>query len=264
MEGLRTLGTLLISNGYVKKIRPMDKLNTYKNIRQFRKLLSDAQILFRDIAGDAAQKAAHRVNPTEDELAQIDRPAQDNVWHDVPDMSQKHVKDQLRHTLDRNKPVHRDDLRQAAIQADDPGHSRDSRDTTSRYGTQSIVDARTGLKTGVDHLRDRAHENIPDEHQDRTKRQWQSTKDYLNDKFHEDRRKQTIWRMKKMVVEIQGHQDYQQAIDTLLSLAENYRGHAKSVAGEGRSQVEAAHEDDHLRLAESQLKVSRYQEVLLR
>ncbi len=42
LDGLRTLGTLIISNG------------------QFRKLLNDAQILLRDMAGDAAQKTANK------------------------------------------------------------------------------------------------------------------------------------------------------------------------------------------------------------
>ena len=61
-----------------------------------------------------------------------------------------------------------------------------------------------------------------------------------------------------MVVEIQGRPDYQQAVDTLLRLAENYRGHAMSLVGEGRSQLSGAHEDDHLKLAENQLKVYNY------
>jgi len=245
LEGLRTLGTLILSNG------------------QFRKLLSDAQILFRDIAGDAAQKAAHRVNPNEDQLAQIDRPAQDNVWHDVPDMSGGNLKQQMRQNFDRNKPVHREDLKQAAgnaAQTANPDDSRDPRDVTGRaahdqrFGTQSGVDATSGFQAGATHLRDRIQENVPDEHQDRAKRQWHSTKDYMNDKFNEDRRKQTIWRLKKMIVEIQGHRDYQQAIDTLLELAENYRGHASSAVGEGRSQISGAHDDDHLKMAENHLK----------
>lgn len=245
LEGLKTLGTLIISNG------------------QFRKLLNDAQILFRDIAGDAAQKAATRVNPTEDELAQIDRPAQENVWHDVPDISKDNLKQQLRHTVDRNKPVRREDLREAAGTATQTAHPEDSRDPRDvadrvaqdqRYGTDSGVDARSGLQAGATHLRDRARENVPDEHQDRANKKWNSTRDYMNNKFNEDRRKQTIWRLKKMIVEIQGHSDYQQAIDTLLRLAENYRGHARTAVGEGKSQVSGAHEDDHLQMAENQLK----------
>jgi len=243
LEGLRTLGTLIISNG------------------QFRKLLQDAQILFRDIAGDAATKAARKVNPTEDELNQIDRPAPDNQWHDVPD--KERLKQQARETVDRNKPISRDEVRQAAgnaTQAADPNGSRDPRDVAhraaedQRYGTGHGVDARGGVQAGVDTLRDRMRENIPDEHQDRAKRQWGSTKDYFGDKMNDDRRRQTIYRLKKMVVEIQGHPDYQQAIDTLLGLAENYRGHAKTAVGEGRSQVEGAHNDNHLQSAEGALK----------
>lgn len=245
IEGLRTLGTLIISNG------------------QFRKLLSDAQILFRDIAGDAAQKAAHRVNPSEEELAQIDRPAQDNVWHDVPDLSKGNLKQQFRQSVDRNKPVHREDLQEAAgtaTQAAHPDNSRNPREVADRvaqdqqYGTDSGVDARSGLQAGAHDLRQRARENIPEEQQDRAKKQWHSTRDYMNTKFNEDRRKQTIWRLKKMVVEIQGHADYQEAVDTLLRLAESYRGHARTAAGEGKSQVSGAHDDDHLQTAENQLK----------
>ena len=237
---------------------------TIKN-SQFRKLLNDAQILFRDIAGDAAQRAAIRVNPTEDELAQIDHPAQENVWHDVPDLSKDNLKQQLRHTIDRNKPAHREDLREAAGTATQAAHPEDSRDPRGvadrvaqdqRYGADSGVDARSGLQAGAAHLRDRARENIPDEHQDRANKKWSSTRDYMNSKFNEDRRKQTIWRLKKMIVEIQGHLDYQQAIDTLLRLAENYGGHTRAAVGEGRSQVSGAHEDDHLQVAENQLKVS--------
>jgi len=243
LDGLRTLGTLIISNG------------------QFRKLLQDAQILFRDIAGDAATKAARRVNPSEDELSQIDRPAPDNQWHDVPD--KERLKQQARETIDRNKPLSRDEARQAVgntTQAADPNGSRDPRETANkaaqdqRHGTNNGVDARSGVKAGVDTLRDHMRENIPDEHQDRAKRQWGSTKNYFGDKLNEDRRKQTIYRLKKMVVEIQGHPDYHEAVDTLLNLAENYRGHAKSAVGEGRSQVHGAHNDNHLQSAEDALK----------
>lgn len=76
LEGLRTLGTLIITNG------------------QFRKLLSDASVLFRDMAGDAASKAADRVSPSADDLARIDEPAPDNTWHDKPDFSKDNIKKQ--------------------------------------------------------------------------------------------------------------------------------------------------------------------------
>ena len=61
--------------------------------------MNDATILIRDIAGDAAQKAANQVNPNEDQLAQIDKPADDNVWHDVPDVSSGGIRNQLQNAL---------------------------------------------------------------------------------------------------------------------------------------------------------------------
>jgi len=33
------------------------------------------------------------------------------------------------------------------------------------------------------------------------------TKEYLSDKIPKERREQTIWRLKKMVIEVQGHAD---------------------------------------------------------
>lgn len=216
------------------------------------------------MAGDAASKAAHRVQPSEDQLAQIDRPAEDNVWHDAPNFSKDHLKNRFNEEKNRNKPISRDEARDAthnATQAAHPDDSADPRDAArhvaqdQRYGTNSGVDAKGGLNTAMDQFKDRVNQNVPDEHQDRAKRQWGQAKDYWGDKMPEDRRRQTIYRMKKMVTEIQGHQDYQRAIDTLLRLAENYSGHGKSALNEGRGQVKGAHQDDHLTQAEDHLKV---------
>ncbi len=78
---------------------------------------------------------------------------------------------------------------------------------------------------------------------------------YLKGKMPEERRDQTIWRMKKMVVEIQGHQDYARAIETLLGLAEQYAGHTKNLGQQATGTVQSAHNDDSLQLAERDLKV---------
>ena len=177
------------------------------------------------------------------------------------------MKQQIRQNIERTKPLHGEDLKGAAgtaTQAALPEGSPVSHDDAARiiqeqrYDIGNGVDARSGLQAGAAHLRDRARENVPEKHQDRVKRLGHSVRDYFSDKLHADRRKQTILRLKKMVVEIQGHPDYQEAIDTLLGLAENYRGHVKSALGEGRSQFSGAHEGDHLKLAESHSKVYNY------
>lgn len=63
--------------------------------------MSDATVLLRDIAADASQKAANQVRPSEDQLAQIDTPAEENVWHEKPNVS----KDDLKSRLKRSQGV---------------------------------------------------------------------------------------------------------------------------------------------------------------
>jgi len=248
LDGLRTLGTLLISNG------------------QFRKLLNDATILIRDIAGDAAQKAANKVNPDEDQLKQIDKPADDNTWHDVPDMSAGNIKEQVKSTYQKQTPLRSGDLKEAAGDASEAAHPDGSRDPTDtarlgardqQQGNNSGVDAQSGAQNAASKLKQRASENLPDDTKDKAKDKGRETrdrtKDYLKNKMPEERREQTIWRLKKMVVECQGHPDYQQAIETLLNLAETYAGHANKVGNHATGAVKGAHDDDSLQLAEKDL-----------
>ncbi len=187
---------------------------------QFRKLLNDATILLRDMAGDAAQKAANKVNPSDDALAQIDRPAEDNTWHDVPDMSSGNIKNQIKQTYNKNAPLSSQDIKDAAGDATQTAHPSGSRDPADAarlgaqdqyHGTNSGIDAAAGVQSGTNTLKDRASNNIDDDTKDQARDMKQTTqektKNYLKSKMPEERRDQTIWRLKKMVVEIQGHQD---------------------------------------------------------
>ncbi|KZF26612.1 hypothetical protein L228DRAFT_235659 [Xylona heveae TC161] len=245
LDGLRTLGTLIISNG------------------QFRKLLSDATILARDMAGDAAQKAANKVNPNQEQLNQIDRPAEDNTWHEVPDFSKQNIKNQIKNQYDTQKPFSQQDAQNAlgdATQAAHPAGTRDPAQAADlaaqdqQYGTSSGLDAEAGARAGAQNLKDRASENVPQETKDRQAKAVHRTKNYLSDKMPQERREQTIWRLKKMIVEIQGHRDYQQAIETLLDLAETYTGHAKDLTQQGVGTGKAAHKDSALQAAEADLR----------
>jgi len=270
LEGLRTLGTLIISNG------------------QFRKLLRDAQILIRDIAGDAARKAADKVNPSEEALSQIDESAEDNTWHDVPDLSLGNLKSQLKSQYAQNKPFSRGDVQDAARTAQDTGISHAQNVPTSDDKTPGDLNvpagAQEGARAGVDALKSNAQQNVPDEAQDRAREMKdraretkenvaQRSKDYLKQKMPQERRDQTMWRLRKMVAEIQGHPDCeydlswekradadqlldQQAIETLLSLAETYAGHASTLAVDSKGTVKGAREaDSNLQIAEADLKV---------
>lgn len=47
----------------------------------------------------------------------------------------------------------------------------------------------------------------------------------------------------------------QQAVETILHLAETYTGHAQNLGQQATGTVRGAHADDHLRIAEQDLKV---------
>ncbi|KAF1815544.1 hypothetical protein P152DRAFT_188737 [Eremomyces bilateralis CBS 781.70] len=241
LEGLRMLGTLLISNG------------------QFRKLLNDAAFLLRSMAGDAASNAATRVNPSQDQLDQIDQPAEDNTWREVPNVSRSSIQDQVRAAYQENKPFGKEEANQAASNAAHAATgTRDPAQGTQIAQQQGAVDAPSGATAATHTLQGAVDQNVPDETKENTKetkKKWQeSSRNYLSGKMPKERREQTIWRLKKMVVEIQGHQDYQRAIETLLRLAENYKGHARSMTKEGTSTAKGVHSNDSLSMAEADLK----------
>ena len=178
--------------------------------------VSDASVLLRDIAGDAAQKTATKINPSEDRLNQIDEPAADNTWHDVPDLSSANLKAQARDQYNKQKPFSRNDLQNAAgdaTQTAHPGGSRDPADAamleadSRNQGTGSGMDPRAGANDAMGNLRGTASQNVPDETKDQARDTKNRTADYMKSKVPRERREQTIFRLKKMIVEIQSHSD---------------------------------------------------------
>jgi hypothetical protein len=181
LEGLRTLGTLIITNG------------------QFRKLLSDATILLRDMAGDAASKAANKVRPADEDLQQIDRPAADNTWHDKPDLSKDNLKNQAKGFYGGNPVADVKAAAAAGTQAAHPDGSDNPQDFQNVRDPRQ-VDAQGGLSAAANTLKDRVNDKIPDDSKESAKAKKEEyknrTKDYLKSKMPEDRRDQTIWRLK--------------------------------------------------------------------
>ncbi|KAK8249045.1 hypothetical protein IWZ00DRAFT_315045 [Phyllosticta capitalensis] len=243
LEGLRTLGQLLITNG------------------QFRKLLNDATILIRSMAGDAATKTAGKVNPTDEQLGQIDEAAAENTWHDAPDF--KAMKTKAQERVNKAKKFGKKEAEKAAGDATQEAHPEGSRDPAQaaelaakdqQTGGASGLDAAAGAAEGAQTALNDAKKEIPEEKKDRAKEYRERSAAYLKSKMPKERREQTIWRLKKMVVEVQAHQDYMRAIETLLRLAEEYAGHGKNLAGQGSGAVKGAHSDDSLQLAETDLR----------
>ncbi|KAI0844832.1 hypothetical protein F5Y00DRAFT_247787 [Daldinia vernicosa] len=225
LEGLRTLGTLIITNG------------------QFRKLLHDATVLLRDIAADAATNAANVVRPAGEELSQIDRPAEDNVWHDPPNFSKETLRSQLQNLYKSDPAQDAKGVANAgagAVQQPDgsAGDRMNAAQNATGRATQQVV-------SNVDPETRESSKETAEEYRARVRQ-------YLSKKVPEERRDQIIWRLKKMIVECQQHPDYQQAITTLLDLAEQYGSHGRSIATGGTGTVKKAR--THLAAAEADLK----------
>jgi hypothetical protein len=226
--------------------------------------VNDAAIIMRDIAGDAATKAADKVKPSDEQLAQIDKPAEGNTWHDAPDMSAGNIKSQIKSRYNKQTPLTKSDIEGAASNASEnanPSGSRDPTETANlaardqQYGTHSGIDAQAGAENAAGTLRQRAPENVPEDTKDKARQTRERTKNYLSKKMPKERRELVIWRLKKLVIECQGHPDYQQAVTTLLSLAEQYAGHGTNIANQSTGTVKGAHTDDALKTAEADLKV---------
>ncbi len=245
-QGFRTLGTLLITNG------------------QFRKLLSDAMVLAQDIGQDAATKAAGKIGPSEDAKQNLHEPAPDHTWHDAPDI--QGAKDKYYNMKNSAKGAAKEDANAVGNQASqsaDP--SSDAQGTAQKIandqarGTSSGVDAQKGAMDGAKTLKDRLSSRIPDERKDqakdKVKQTTAQTKEYMRGKMPPERRDAVIYRLKKMIVEIQQHEDYGSAIDALLDLAAKYKGHAQTVASDGSQAAADAHNDDTLASAEYNIKL---------
>ena len=171
-------------------------------------IVSDATILLRSIAGDVATKAATKVSPTDKELAQIDEPAADNTWHEAPDFSRGNLKNQLKSKV----PIGRNRAKQAAGDVTQAAHPDGSRDPAD-LANVAAAEQQTGQETAIDAaacaqtLSDAAANNVPEDTKSKAREYREHTTKYLQGKMPKERREQTIWRLKKMVVEIQGHPD---------------------------------------------------------
>lgn len=148
--------------------------------------MSDATVLLRDMAGDAATNAASKVRPSEDRLQQIDQPADDNTWHDAPNLSKDKIKSQLQSS--RNKAP-TDDARDAVARTVDSARRPDG-----------SLDPQAGAQTATGVVQEKINANVSDEDREAAKKTAAAyrnqVRDYLNRKVPQDRRDQTVWRLK--------------------------------------------------------------------
>jgi hypothetical protein len=153
------------------------------------------------MAGDAASTAAGKLQPPEDKLNQIDVPADDNTWHEVPDMSKDKMKSYL--------PFGKKDVKEAANEGLATAHPQGSTDPADvadvaardqQTGGASGLNAVGGVKAAAGDLRDKSDTgDAGQKAKNKTKEYNERTQNYLKGKMPKERRDQTIWRLKKMV-----------------------------------------------------------------
>src|SRR5262249_24193526 len=143
------------------------------------------------------------VNPTDEQLAQIDEPAADNTWHDAPDFSKENLRNQLKSRI----PIGKGGAQQATGDMTQATHPDDSRDSTD-LANSAIAEQQTGQEMTIDGTG--GAQTLNDASKDtkgKTREYRERTAKYLQGKIPKERREQTIWRLKMMVVEIQDHPD---------------------------------------------------------
>lgn len=146
-------------------------------------------------------------------MERLDEPAPDNTWHDAPDLSKDNLKSQFQSKV----PVGKGDVKQAAgdvTQAANPDGSRDPRDAAqqaqqdAQQGNKSTnLDLNNAAQTAQAKAKKAVDENVDEDQKQKAREYRERTNNYFKNKVPKERREQTIYRLKKMVVEIQGHSD---------------------------------------------------------
>ena len=158
LNGLRTLGRLLITNG------------------QFRKLLEDAVLLGRDMAADAASHATGTLRPDQDRLDKIDEPAPDHQWHDTPpsfgemkDQAKQKWQSATNRAQNDANAVQQDAAQGATGQSDPEIAARRAADEHANQTSRSDIDQQAGANAGLSSAKQRISEKVPDEHKEKAK-----------------------------------------------------------------------------------------------
>ena len=154
------------------------------------------------MAGDAASNVADRVRPPTEDLAQIDHPAEDNLWHETPDLSKDNMKKQLQSVYKGNPKEDAQAVASNAVDAHNQNLGVSSTSAGQPLGASSTSARQAGVTAGVNTALQRADDKIDDETKEEARSRAREirakTKAYLSKKMPEERREQTIWRLKVM------------------------------------------------------------------
>ena len=177
------------------------------------------------------------MNPSEEQLSQIDQPAEDNTWHEKPDFS--NVKQQIRDRVP-SKEQAKQEAKEAAGDVSQSAHPQGVRDPASpdapsidrqqaaAESTDPNQSARQGGQVGKEHAKSKIGGRFTEDEKQRMREYRERTNNYFKEKVPKERRDQLIFRLKKMVVEVQTHQDCRCSVRRPLTLRTNVVGRSAS------------------------------------
>ncbi|KAI4527265.1 hypothetical protein GGG16DRAFT_114215 [Schizophyllum commune] len=271
VQHLRTLITLVFTNA------------------EARKLLSDFGLIGRDLLARGASKAAETIAPPEHRLATVDESAPKDQFvskdgrHVGPDETpvletripgtdhkiERHPRDEQTVVRDETgQPVGTageiyEQRKTEASRVAEEGKQRlqqEKEDVQRQEDLDNAADETKAKKNGVMDklrgLRDDMTNRVPQEHKDTAREKYERGQHFLTDEyFPPERRDQFIFRMKKVIIECQKHEDYQESLTWLLDVLKEYFEHGQNATAQHKENVKQASEGDHaLKTAWSELR----------
>ncbi|EIW85913.1 hypothetical protein CONPUDRAFT_148046 [Coniophora puteana RWD-64-598 SS2] len=257
---------------------------------EVRKLLSDFSLIGRDLLTKGASKGVEQLRPDPDRLARVDEAAPQDQFitkgnrpvgpNETPVLEANvpgtdTTIEQHPRADDATVKTGNGDVKsssEAAAEARDQGRNvrgdakerfsqeasnvrDDAADTADAESPSETESKKAGFKDRMRGYRDGLSDRIPQQHRDRANDHWERGRKYLAEEyFPEERRDQFIFRGKKVIIECQKHDDYQEAIKWLLSFIEEYAGHGRHIAGHGKDSGDTLTKDPALRQATGELR----------
>ncbi|EDR16148.1 uncharacterized protein LACBIDRAFT_187323 [Laccaria bicolor S238N-H82] len=223
---LRTLLSLILTNSEV------------------RKLLQDFSTIGRDLLAKTAVKAAETIAPSNEALENVDQSAPNDQFHPKQDEAIRPIGEVKAQGTERYQQ-----LRSQGVTAGNQVLGETQSQARDIQNAESSEEAE--VKKQGDGLSDR----IPQQHKDTANDKLERGRKFLTEEyFPEERRDQFIFRGKKVIMECQKHDDYQESITWLLDYFDEYVGHGRGIAGNGHEHVKGVANDSKLSLSVKELR----------
>jgi hypothetical protein len=272
VKHLRTLLVLVLTNSEV------------------RKLLYDFSVIGRDLLARGAAKTAELIAPSEAKLREVDQSAPNDQFiteggrvagpGETPILEGKipGTDKKIRaHPHEEIRVIHEDGTQRAlgehvdtaktkydqvkegatssAITAQEKGkaHARDV--AFADQPGEVAEEKKQGVMDKMRQIRNGLGDRVPQEHKDTVQEKLDRAKHFFSEEyFPEERRDQFVFRFKKVIMECQKHDDYQESVTWLLGFIEEYAKHGRTLADASRDHTTEVTSDKDLKRATRELR----------